>query len=151
MTEQELQVFINSTVNYFNEVSASTAAMGTPYIKEAGEQVLLDYTGLIGISGVQKGCVYYTTSNAMLSDLAVDILGEPGDATTLNDLIGEIANTVAGNAQKTFGSDFMISVPVVIKGDAKGTELNIKPPTYVVPVTWKGHKGFIVVGIEKND
>ena len=32
------------------------------------------------------------------------------------DLVGEVANTISGNARKVFGREFLISVPVMIEG-----------------------------------
>ena len=34
----------------------------------------------------------------------------------LADMAGEVANTLAGNARVHFGSEFMISVPVIVQG-----------------------------------
>ena len=32
------------------------------------------------------------------------------------DLVGEVANTIAGNARSEFGEEFEISVPIVLRG-----------------------------------
>ena len=65
MNETDLHFFIDSTVNYFEEVTSEQAVTGIPYLK-GKEPVVLDYSGIIGISGKRKGCVYITTTREML-------------------------------------------------------------------------------------
>jgi chemotaxis protein CheX len=148
MTEQELRCFIDVVVNYFSEVTGEPCEMGIPYIKE-NEPVIADYTGLIGISGSRKGAVYVTSPRSMLSEIAGIILGEEDPAEELIvDMAGEIANTIAGNVRETFGSSFMISVPIVIKGAPKDVIIRLAPPVFVIPVKWRHHSSFLAVGLE---
>ena len=57
MKETDLHFFIDSTLNYFDEVTNDKAVTGIPYIK-GDDPVVLDYTGIIGISGKRKGSIY---------------------------------------------------------------------------------------------
>lgn len=63
-------------------------------------------------------------------------------------MIGEMANTISGNASEAFGRDFQISVPLVITGNPEGVDLLNRAPGFVVPVQWKTHKAYLVVGVE---
>ena len=49
----------------------------------------------------------------------------------LVDLVGEVANTISGNARYVFGKDFMISVPVVIEGAPSSIHLPKDLRSYV--------------------
>ena len=124
------------------------ATAGIPYIK-GNEPVVLEYTGIIGISGKRKGSIYVTTSENMLSTIAKVILGlkEVGKED-IKDLVGEIANTISGNVRQAYGSDFMISVPVVVEGKAKDIKLPDNIQSFVIPITWKDFKLFLVVCLE---
>ncbi len=148
MNETDLHFFIDSTVNYFEEVTNEKATAGIPYIK-GNEPVVLEYTGIIGISGKRKGSIYVTTSENMLSTIAKVILGlkEVGKED-IKDLVGEIANTISGNVRQAYGSDFMISVPVVVEGKAKDIKLPDNIQSFVIPITWKDFKLFLVVCLE---
>lgn len=148
MNETDLHFFIDSTVNYFEEVTNEKATPGIPYIKD-NEPVVLEYTGIIGISGKRKGSIYVTTSENMLSTIAKVILGlkEVGKED-IKDLVGEIANTISGNVRQAYGSDFMISVPVVVEGKAKDIKLPDNIQSFVIPITWKDFKLFLVVCLE---
>jgi len=148
MNETDLHFFIDSTVNYFEEVTNEKATAGIPYIKD-DEPVVLEYTGIIGISGKRKGSIYVTTSEDMLSTIAQVILGlDSVGKDDIKDLVGEIANTISGNVRQAYGSDFMISVPVVVEGKAKDIKLPDNIQSFVIPITWKDFKSFLVVCLE---
>ncbi|OGB66199.1 MAG: hypothetical protein A2Y94_14470 [Caldithrix sp. RBG_13_44_9] len=148
MNETDLHFFIDSTVNYFEEVTGEQAITGIPYLK-GKEPVVLDYSGIIGISGKRKGCVYITTTSEMLKSLANIILNDhQATIETVKDLTGEIANTISGNVREAYGSSFMISVPVVVEGRAKDIRLPEHVQTFVIPITWKEYKSFLVVCLE---
>jgi len=148
MNESDLHFFIDSTVNYFEEITGDRPDTGIPYLK-GDEPVVLEFTGIIGISGKRKGSIFITTSAEMLKDLAGIILGDiPVGITEIKDLIGEIANTISGNVRQAYGSDFMISVPVVVEGRAKDIKTPDQIQSFVIPLSWKGHKAFLTVCLE---
>jgi len=146
--ESDLHFFIDSTINYFLQITHENAVTGIPYLK-ANEPVVLEYTGIIGISGKRKGSIYITSTSKMLKELAGIILGsEAVKDEDCKDLIGEIANTISGNVREAYGADFMISVPVVIKGVAEDIHLPDDIPSFVIPLTWRDNESFLVVCLE---
>lgn len=148
MKESDLHFFIDSTVNYFEEVTNEKAVTGIPYIKDEAP-VVLEFTGIIGISGKRKGSVYITATKAMLSQIAQIILDiDDVGSEDVKDLVGEIANIISGNVRQAYGSDFMISVPVVVEGKAKDIKLPDNIQSFVIPLTWREHKSFLVVCLE---
>jgi len=148
MRESDLHFFIDSTLNYFEEVTREKAQTGIPYLKSV-DPVVLDYTGIIGISGKRKGSIYITASHKMLEYLAQIILKQSYVSNTdIKDLIGEIANTISGNVRQAYGSDFMISVPVVVEGHAKDITMPDDFQAFVIPITWKSYQSFLVVCLE---
>ena len=148
MNETDLHFFMDSTVNYFEEVTGEKASAGIPYIK-GDKAVVLNYSGIIGISGKRKGSIYITSDAPMLRDLAKAILGlDDVPNEEIKDLIGELANTISGNVRQVYGSDFLISVPVVVEGKTKDIRLPEDIQSFVIPLTWRGHKSFLVVCLE---
>ena len=65
----------------------------------------------------------------------------------LADLAGEIGNTLSGNARKSFGSSFMISVPLVVEGRQQVISLPKDVKSYVIPFRWREHDACLVVGV----
>ena len=64
------------------------------------------------ISGVRKGSVYITASKEMLTHLVKLVSGlEQVGMEEIRDMAGELANTIAGNAQNECGSNFSFLRP----------------------------------------
>ena len=61
----------------------------------------------------------------------------------------EVANTISGNARKTFGREFMISVPVMVEGAIQKMHTPRHTRCYVIPVYWKSYAASVVVCLEK--
>jgi chemotaxis protein CheX len=148
MIESDLYFFVDSLVNYFKQVTGVEAQTGVPYVKTQ-EPVVLELTGIIGISGKRKGSIYFTAKRDLLENLEEKILGKSsGNPNALKDLAGEIANTIAGNVREAYGSSFLISVPVVVEGFPKDIKYPDDVPTFVIPISWESHNGYLVVCME---
>ena len=148
MKEQKLQIFLNVITNYFKQFGGEDLVVDTPYLLENKQPKVYDYTGVIGISGVQKGVVYFTATRDILSRI-LDSMGEPDKSEdNFVDLAGEVANTIAGNARTEFGASFHISVPFVFKGSPQSIILPRDERSFIIPVAWQGQVGEIVVCLQ---
>jgi len=148
MTENELKSFIDVVINYFKELTNIEADMGIPFVKNQ-ENLILDHTGLIGISGTKKGGIYITAEKKLLEELSKIIIGATEvSEDDIVDMVGEMANTIAGNVKKYFGNTFMISVPIIIKGSPDDILMKLKPPVFIIPINWNGYKSYLGVGLE---
>ena len=63
--------------------------------------------------------------------------------------MGEVANTIAGNARSELGEEFEISVPFVLKGAPSEISLPRRDRSFVVPLNWRGQEAAIVVCLSK--
>lgn len=145
MSEEMLQVFIDGALRYFKHTNDTNVKMGTPYLVENTKPAAYDFTGIIGVSGPKKGCVYFSAPRVLLRHLLLS-LGE--DETTeehIIDLVGEVANTISGNARSVYGKSFMISVPLVIQGAPDHVHLPKESRSYVIPVYWKSYNAMVVI------
>jgi chemotaxis protein CheX len=145
MDDQDIEVFITGVRRYFESLRADArVVIEPPFIKDQ-ERPLLEYTGIIGISGKAHGAVCFTASGLMLENI-LELLNEsPSSREMLCDLVGEIANTLSGNAREEFGRDFLISVPVV----ATEKDFSFRFPedgrNYVIPIIWQAQKAYLLV------
>ncbi len=64
--------------------------------------------------------MYFTAPKAMLTVLLMKMQENDFSHETMRDLVGEVANTISGNARRDFGRDFVISVPSVLAGEKPG-------------------------------
>ncbi len=150
MTEDDLKVFVHGAARFFSKISPTPAEVGTPFVRDESDQVMSDFSAVIGISGNQRGCVYYTAPRDMVQALA-DIFGEPDLSDDIcADFVGEIANTISGNARHDLGPGFLISVPVVIRGRAQDVRFPDNAPAFVIPINWSGHRSTLIICLKEE-
>src|SRR6516162_1033768 len=145
MDDQDIQVFITGVRRYFESLKAdSGVVIEPPFIKDE-ERPLLEYTGIIEISGKAHGAVCFTADGLMLKNILAFLNGSPGSKEILCDLVGEIANTLSGNAREEFGRDFLISVPVVATANDSRFRLLEDARNYVIPIIFQSEKAYLLV------
>lgn len=146
--EAKLQVFVEGTTNFFKEITGKPAIVGTPYLMETISPLAYDYTGIIGISGERKGSIYFTAPSTFLMRVLTS-MGETGvNREHLMDIVGEVANTISGNARKVFGEQFMISVPTVVSASDDNIRLPKDTRSYIIPIEWSKHNAALVVTLK---
>ncbi len=147
LRESEIRTFIDGATNYFEISAQQSATVGSPYLVTDGNPGAYDYTGIIGISGARKGIVYFSAPRGMLAVLLMRMQETDTSDENIKDLVGEVANTISGNARRDFGRNFVISVPTVVANDVE----KVTPPfskSYVIPINWRKHSAKLVVCLE---
>jgi chemotaxis protein CheX len=153
VNEDQLKIFISVMRQYFEKVTGSRIEVGVPFLKDESSNVLLSYTGVIGISGKMKGAIYITADEDLITELINYIAPKKNlQKEDFSSMIGELANTIAGNAQKTLGPEFHISIPIILTKDKSGTSSSIiiKAPTFIFPLKWSEKDAFLAVGLLSN-
>ncbi|MBX2858494.1 MAG: chemotaxis protein CheX [Cellvibrionaceae bacterium] len=148
MTEDVLQVFIDGVVRFFQHTDDDSVKVGTPYLSENSNPEAFDVTGIIGISGPYRGCVYFTAPKIFVKHLLLSMGEQDTRKEYIADLVGEVANTISGNARKAFGHEFMISVPVIVEGAPNSINLPKHLLSYVIPIYWKTYHSAVVICLE---
>jgi chemotaxis protein CheX len=148
LQEQELKTFVDGTTNYFEVAAQQAASIGSPYLVTKGQPGVHDYTGVIQISGKREGIVYFTAPRAMLTVLLMKMQETDFSNETMRDLVGEVANTISGNARRDFGKDFVISIPNVLSGDKVDIPFTTDMRPFVIPINWRSHSAKLVVALK---
>ncbi len=143
---EKLGVFLSSINAFFAQIDdTQQVVLDTPYLNDNKSTVGYDYSGIIKISGPLKGCVYVSAPSVMLREV-IKVMGEPDSSITMmKDLLGEMANTISGNARTEFGSEFIISPPQIVEGAPSISYLPKDRQSYITPFTWRGYEA--VIGI----
>jgi chemotaxis protein CheX len=145
MNDQDIQVFITGVRRYFESLRKDLrVVIEPPFIKD-GEKPFLEYTGIIGVSGKARGAVCFTANRVMLENILQFLKEAPINGELICDLVGEIANTLSGNAREEFGRDFMISVPIVSTGGEIHFQFPRECRNYVIPIIWQTEKAYLLV------
>jgi len=146
LQEQELKTFVEGTTNYFEVAAQQPASIGSPYLTDSPPSVN-DYTGVISISGKREGVVYFTAPKEMLTVLLMKMQENDFSHETMRDLVGEVANTISGNARRDFGRDFVISVPSVLSGERPDVPQKPGARSFVIPINWRSHSAKLIVSL----
>ncbi len=151
MEESILNIFAASIIRYFTTTTEQPAVLGTPFLGHDDEKIALDFSAIIGISGTYRGNIYYTAPRAKLHAL-LPLLGEH----ELNDhlcgeLVGEITNTISGNAREELGGGFMISTPFLLTGSNESVRAAQGAPCYILPIEWNSYSSRVLITLVKTD
>jgi chemotaxis protein CheX len=147
LKEEEIRTFIDGATHYFATAAQQAASVGSPYLVTDGKPGAYEFTGIIGITGARRGVVYFSAPRGMLSVLLMRMQETDSSEETIKDLVGEVANTISGNARRDFGKNFVISVPTVIAREPDKVTVPFSR-SYVVPINWRTHAAKLVVCLE---
>jgi chemotaxis protein CheX len=145
--ETELRTFIDGTVRFFETLTTQAASVGSPYLVTDGKPGTYEFAGVIEVSGARKGMVYFTAPRGMLAVLLMRMQETDTSEESMRDLIGEVANTISGNARRDLGKGFVISVPSVLANSRDGVEMPY-PRAFVIPINWRTHAAKLVVCLQ---
>jgi len=148
MNEQDMQVFLDVSTAFFEILTGEKATLHSGRL-QFGKSALLDYSGVIRISGSSEGIVCLTVPRTMLTAL-LNAVGEQGQGEEIErDMVGEAASIIASNARKQFGPHFHIAVPETILGaDAK--DLYLPFARLVLPIEWRGHEASLILALTEK-
>ena len=104
-----------------------------------------EFNGVIAVSGRRNGIVYFSAPRAMLTVLLMKMNESNVSTEYLCDVVGEVANTIAGNVRRDLGKDFAISVPTVVSGAGSAVALPAGTRPVVIPINWRTHVAKLVV------
>ena len=108
-----------------------------------------DYNGIVSFSGAFNGHVIVSMPGQLLKELLL-LQGETDvSQANLLDAVGEIANTLGGNARKTLGPALQISVPMKLHGSG-GIQARVRKHPYVITLKWNHQPAVVCIDMEKR-
>ena len=148
LSDRELKAFTDVISAYFETALREKPQIDKPYLK-GDQQLILDFTGIIGFSGDRKGCIYLTSPKITLERILKEMGETDFSVDILTDMIGEVTNTISGNVRNVFGSNFQISVPISLGGRPSYIKLPDYISTLVIPINLGGQISYFIIGVEK--
>jgi chemotaxis protein CheX len=153
MKQKHIDVFIDALTRYFDHLDVSITGergsleIAAPYLLQSNHSMGLDYSGVISVTGDNNGYVFITAKSSLLKYILLSH-GEIEFSHTLKeDLVGEVANTIAGNARRKLGAGFHISTPRVLTGALDPSGYTLSSRCYVLPFRWKSNRAELIVSI----
>ena len=149
LSEGDLKLFVDSVRHYFRTVTRQEPQVTSAFLATTDIDGH-DYNGIVTFSGAYNGHVIVSMPPALLKELLV-LQGETDvSESNLLDAVGEIANTLGGNARKTLGSGLQISVPVKLHGNA-GIKARVRKHPYVITLRWNHQPAMVCVDMSRRN
>lgn len=148
LTADELKMFVESVRDYFRVVTRQEPQITSAFLATSELQGH-DYNGIVTFSGSYNGHVFVSMPGQLLKELLL-LQGEHDlSQGNLLDAVGEIANTLGGNARKTLGPSLQISVPVKLHGSA-GIQARVRKHPYAITLKWNHQPAVVCIDMEKR-
>jgi chemotaxis protein CheX len=147
---RDVEVFANAVTAYFQTTTREKALVRSAYLLESRDPFpLFEFTGMITLLSGYRGTVCFTAPRGLLSHVLL-VLGEKDFSETAHcDLVGEIANQFAGQAQQHFSEDLGISPPSLLMGEASVIPRLASAHPFVIPIGWHDYESKLIVHIER--
>lgn len=149
LSDSDMNVFVSAINKYFTQTTQESAQIRAAYLGNTSLPVY-DFTGAIRVSGDYLGTIYYSAPHAMLRHLLTIMKELDQRNENLLDAVGEIANTLSGNARQHFGEQLIISPPA--KMDNVSFKLNKLARThpYIISIKWKHYVSSLIVDVTRH-
>lgn len=149
LNEIELKLFVESVRRYFQVLTKTEPEITSAFLA-TGDMAGHDFNGIVTFSGSYNGHVIVSMPSQLLKELLV-LQGETdlSDGNLL-DAVGEIANTLGGNARKSLGAALQISVPVKLHGNS-GIRARVRKHPYVITLRWNRQPALVCVDMSRRD
>ena len=147
LNESDLRLFVDSVTRYFAITSRTPPQIATAYLGTDSVPTH-DFNGIVSFSGRFSGQVIVSLPAMALRELL--LMQQETDLSDPNllDAVGEIANTLAGNAREALGSGLEISVPTTQRGRA-GRQARVRAHPYVITFRWNTYPGLVCVDLDR--
>jgi chemotaxis protein CheX len=147
LTADELKMFVESVREYFRVVTRQEPQITSAFLA-TGELQGHDYNGIVSFSGSFNGHVLVSMPGQLLRELLL-LQGETDlSQANLLDAVGEIANTLGGNARKSLGAALQISVPVKLHGSG-GIQARVRKHPYAITLKWNHQPAVVCIDMAK--
>ena len=148
LAEGDLKLFVDSVRNYFKVTTPQEPQITSAFLA-TGDIEGHDFNGIVTFSGSYNGHVIVSMPARLLRELL--LLQHETDMSDSNllDAVGEIANTLAGNARRVLGSDLQIAVPVKLQGST-GIKARVRKRPYIITLRWNHQPALVCVDMERR-
>lgn len=148
LSEKDIEVFIAAISSYFKQITREAASISVAYLAKDTFPIN-DFTGKIKVSADYEGALYFSAPSAMLRHLLTVMKETNQSDENLLDAVGEIANTISGNARQYFGENMVISIPEKIAGLPITFNEQSRCHAYVIIIKWKHYSASLIVDISR--
>lgn len=149
LTEADIKLFVDSVKRYMTVTTKEEPLITSAYLGSDSIEAH-EFNGVVTFSGAFNGHVMVSMPPQLLRELLLMQHETNLSEANLLDAVGEIANTLAGNARKQLGPELDISVPITIHGN-QGMRARVRQRPYVITFRWNHQPALVCVDMERTD
>jgi chemotaxis protein CheX len=142
--------FVGAVFHTMETMVGTSPERRAPYLKDDALALTHgDISAIVGFAGMEvSGAVILSFPEETAVGIYNTMMGDPvqGLTSEVQDLIGELANIVAGGAKLEFakkGLSFNISIPSIVVGSNHAVYVKVDAPFLAVPFVWE-QKPFVL-------
>ncbi|WP_051281853.1 chemotaxis protein CheX [Azovibrio restrictus] len=144
----DVEVFAETIGHYFERITGEKALVRTAYLLETEAPPQDDFNGMIIVHGSYQGSVCFAAPRGLLTHVLMRMgQQEYSDADHL-DIVGEIANTLAGRARRVLGEGLEITPPHTYTRAGRALPSPASGTPLVIPFTWQIYAAVLVVHLD---
>jgi chemotaxis protein CheX len=149
LNENDLKLFVDSIRHYLKVTTRQEPQITSAYLG-TGDVEGFEFNGIVAFSGSHNGHVMVSMPGKLVREIL--LLQHETDLSDGNllDAVGEIANTLAGNARKALGAELQISVPVKMHG-SQGMRARVRTRPYVITLRWNHYSAMVCVDMDRKN
>jgi chemotaxis protein CheX len=148
LTEDDLRLFVDAVKHYLKATTGQEPEITSAFLGDANVTGH-EYNGIVSFMGGYSGQILVSMPQGMLRELLILQHERNINENNMLDAVGEVANTLAGNARKVFGPDLDISVPTRLLG-AQGITARVRQRPYVITFRWNRYPAMVCVDLERR-
>ncbi|MBI3599527.1 MAG: chemotaxis protein CheX [Nitrospinae bacterium] len=155
MNVDYINPFLNATINVLETMAFIKPQQSRkPYLKKREDLTKGDVTGIIGLTGHERGSIAVSFSKKCILRIIKGMLGEEKCYidTEVRDAAGELTNMIAGDGRRilsSMGYNFEASIPTIIVGPNHYIEHTTKGSIIVIPFKIEDNPFFVEACFEK--
>jgi chemotaxis protein CheX len=148
LEEHDLKLFVDSIKNYLKVTTRQEPRITSAFLATSDVEGF-EFNGIVTFSGSHNGHVVVSMPDKLVREVLLMQHETDTSDGNLLDAVGEIANTLAGNARKALGSELQISVPIKMQG-ANGIKARVRKRPYVITLRWNHYDAMVCVDMERR-
>jgi len=149
INENDIHSFVDAVSGFFLQITEEKVEIRSAYLVEGSiKPTTFELTSYIALSGDYAGRIYFSAPRALVAHLLLMMQEPDRSEERLLDAVGEIANTISGNARKHFGEAMEVAVPVTQATKSDWLEKTVSPRSYAILVKWKQYRASVIVDIQ---
>lgn len=144
----DLDDFVGGAEGYFANTAKQPATVGSPFVAQASDVTLQEFTATLRITGKRRGAIYVYASRSMLTILLMRMGATDITTATMSEALRKLATAMADAARSNLSNELLIWSPIVKVSSANKIDETLQARPVVTPIHWRKYTMQVTMFIE---